>query len=134
MLNRYEMESVMRSAYYTVIEMLGIEDGTEPELVLTDTMKDKDLLGYHSRTKNIIVVKVTDDIEKMVETLCHELRHAWQFRRYGSYYIRTYEELDQDNASDYWDCEFEVDAREYAEANYKEVYEIAMENNSYLFE
>ena len=132
-MNKYEMETIMRSAYYEVLDMLGIEND-EPELILADVMKDKDLLGYHSRTKNIIVVKVTDDIERMVETLCHELRHAWQFRRYGSYYIRTYEELDQDDINDYWDCEFEVDAREYAEANYKEVYEIAMENNSYLFE
>ena len=132
-MNKYEMETIMRSAYYEVLDMLGIEND-EPELILADVMKDKDLLGYHSRTKNIIVVKVTDDTERMVETLCHELRHAWQFRRYGSYYIRTYEELDQDDINDYWDCEFEVDAREYAEANYKEVYEIAMENNSYLFE
>ena len=132
-MNKYEMETIMRSAYYEVLDMLGIEND-EPELILADVMKDKDLLGYHSRTKNIIVVKVTDDTERMVETLCHELRHAWQFRRYGSYYIRTYEELDQDVINDYWDCEFEVDAREYAEANYKEVYEIAMENNSYLFE
>ena len=132
-MNKYEMETIMRSAYYEVLDMLGIEND-EPELILADVMKDKDLLGYHSRTKNIIVVKVTDDTERMVETLCHELRHAWQFRRYGEYYVRTYAEIDPEDFDAYWECEFEVDAREYAEANYKEVYEIAMENNSYLFE
>ena len=131
-MNKYEMECVLRSAYYEVLDKLQIEDG-EPEIEFVETMKDKYTTGYYSRSKNIIVVKI-QDIEDMIETICHEARHAWQYKRYGEYYVRTYAEIDPEDFDAYWECEFEVDAREYAEANYKEVYEIAMENNSYLFE
>ena len=131
-MNKYEMECVLRSAYYKVLDNLQIEDG-EPEIEFVETMKDKYTTGYYSRSKNMIVVKI-QDIEDMVETICHEARHAWQYKRYGEYYVRTYAEIDPEDFDAYWECEFEVDAREYAEANYKEVYEIAMENNSYLFE
>ena len=108
-MNKYEMECVLRSAYYEVLDKLQIEDG-EPEIEFVETMKDKYTTGYYSRSKNMIVVKI-QDIEDMIETICHEARHVWQYKRYGEYYVRT-----------------------YAETNYKEVYEIAMENNSYLFE
>ena len=131
-MNKYEMECVLRSAYYKVLDNLQIEDG-EPEIEFVETMKDKYTTGYYSRSKNMIVVKI-QDIEDMIETICHEARHAWQYKRYGEYYVRTYAEIDPEDFDAYWECEFEVDAREYAEANYKEVYEIAMENNSYLFE
>lgn len=131
-MNKYEMECVLRSAYYEVLDKLQIEDG-EPEIEFVETMKDKYTTGYYSRSKNMIVVKI-QDIEDMIETICHEARHAWQYKRYGEYYVRTYAEIDPEDFDAYWECEFEVDAREYAEANYKEVYEIAMENNSYLFE
>ena len=131
-MNKYEMECVLRSAYYEVLDNLQIEDG-EPEIEFVETMKDKYTTGYYSRSKNMIVVKI-QDIEDMIETICHEARHAWQYKRYGEYYVRTYAEIDPEDFDAYWECEFEVDAREYAEANYKEVYEIAMENNSYLFE
>ena len=131
-MNKYEMEQILRSAYYEVLDKLQIEDG-EPEIEFVETMKDKYTTGYYSRSKNMIVVKI-QDIEDMVETICHEARHAWQYKRYGEYYVRTYAEIDPEDFDAYWECEFEVDAREYAEANYKEVYEIAMENNSYLFE
>lgn len=131
-MNKYEMECVLRSAYYKVLDKLQIEDG-EPEIEFVETMKDKYTTGYYSRSKNMIVVKI-QDIENMIETICHEARHAWQYKRYGEYYVRTYAEIDPEDFDAYWECEFEVDAREYAEANYKEVYEIAMENNSYLFE
>ena len=126
------MEQILRSAYYEVLDKLQIEDG-EPEIEFVETMKDKYTTGYYSRSKNMIVVKI-QDIEDMIETICHEARHAWQYKRYGEYYVRTYAEIDPEDFDAYWECEFEVDAREYAEANYKEVYEIAMENNSYLFE
>ena len=131
-MNKYEMEQILRSAYYEVLDKLQIED-REPEIEFVETMKDKYTTGYYSRSKNMIVVKI-QDIEDMVETICHEARHAWQYKRYGEYYVRTYAEIDPEDFDAYWECEFEVDAREYAEANYKEVYEIAMENNSYLFE
>lgn len=131
-MNKYEMECVLRSAYYEVLDKLQIEDG-EPEIEFVETMKDKYTTGYYSRSKNMIVVKI-QDIEDMIETICHEARHAWQYKRYGEYYVRTYAEIDPEDFDAYWECEFEVDAREYAEANYKEVYEIAMGNNSYLFE
>ena len=131
-MNKYEMECVLRSAYYEVLDNLQIEDG-EPEIEFVETMKDKYTTGYYSRSKNMIVVKI-QDIEDMIETICHEARHAWQYKRYREYYVRTYAEIDPEDFDAYWECEFEVDAREYAEANYKEVYEIAMENNSYLFE
>ena len=131
-MNKYEMECILRSAYYEVLDKLQIEDG-EPEIEFVETMKDKYTTGYYSRSKNMIVVKI-QDIEDMIETICHEARHAWQYKRYGEYYVRTYAEIDPEDFDAYWECEFEVDAREYAEANYKEVYEIAMENNSYLFE
>lgn len=131
-MNKYEMECVLRSAYYEVLDKLQIEDG-EPEIEFVETMKDKYATGCYIRNKNMIVVKI-QDIEDMVETICHEARHAWQYKRYGDYYVRTYAELDLEDFDAYWECEFEVDAREYAEANYKEVYKIAMENNSYLFE
>ena len=131
-MNKYEMEQILRSAYYEVLDKLQIEDG-EPEIEFVETMKDKYTTGYYSRNKNMIVVKI-QDIEDMIETICHEARHAWQYKRYGEYYVRTYAEIDPEDFDAYWECEFEVDAREYAEANYKEVYEIAMENNSYLFE
>ena len=131
-MNKYEMECVLRSAYYEVLDKLQIEDG-EPEIEFVETMKDKYTTGYYSRSKNMIVVKI-QDIEDMIETICHEARHAWQYKKYGEYYVRTYAEIDPEDFDAYWECEFEVDAREYAEANYKEVYEIAMENNSYLFE
>lgn len=131
-MNKYEMEQILRSAYYEVLDKLQIEDG-EPEIEFVETMKDKYTTGYYSRSKNMIVVKI-QDIEDMIETICHEARHAWQYKRYGEYYVRTYAEIDPEDFDAYWECEFEVDAREYAEANYKEVYEIAMENNSYLFE
>ena len=131
-MNKYEMECVLRSAYYEVLDKLQIEDG-EPEIEFVETMKDKYTTGYYSRSKNMIVVKI-QDIEDMIETICHEARHAWQYKRYGEYYVRTYAEIDPEDFDAYWECEFEVDAREYAEANYKEVYEIAMENNNYLFE
>ena len=131
-MNKYEMEQILRSAYYEVLDKLQIEDG-EPEIEFVETMKDKYTTGYYSRSKNMIVVKI-QDIEDMIETICHEARHAWQYKRYGEYYVRTYAEIDPEDFYAYWECEFEVDAREYAEANYKEVYEIAMENNSYLFE
>ena len=131
-MNKYEMEQILRSAYYEVLDKLQIEDG-EPEIEFVETMKDKYATGYYSRSKNMIVVKI-QDIEDMIETICHEARHAWQYKRYGEYYVRTYAEIDPEDFDAYWECEFEVDAREYAEANYKEVYEIAMENNSYLFE
>ena len=131
-MNKYEMEQILRSAYYEVLDKLQIEDG-EPEIEFVETMKDKYVTGYYSRSKNMIVVKI-QDIEDMIETICHEARHAWQYKRYGEYYVRTYAEIDPEDFDAYWECEFEVDAREYAEANYKEVYEIAMENNSYLFE
>ena len=131
-MNKYEMECVLRSAYYEVLDKLQIEDG-EPEIEFVETMKDKYATGYYSRSKNMIVVKI-QDIEDMIETICHEARHAWQYKKYGEYYVRTYAEIDPEDFDAYWECEFEVDAREYAEANYKEVYEIAMENNSYLFE
>ena len=131
-MNKYEMEQILRSAYYEVLDKLQIEDG-EPEIEFVETMKDKYATGYYSRSKNMIVVKI-QDIEDMIETICHEARHAWQYKRYGEYYVRTYAEIDPKDFDAYWECEFEVDAREYAEANYKEVYEIAMENNSYLFE
>ena len=131
-MNKYEMEQILRSAYYEVLDKLQIEDG-EPEIEFVETMKDKYTTGYYSRSKNMIVVKI-QDIEDMIETICHEARHAWQYKRYGEYYVRTYAEIDPEDFDAYWVCEFEVDAREYAEANYKEVYEIAMENNSYLFE
>ena len=126
------MECVLRSAYYEVLDKLQIEDG-EPEIEFVETMKDKYTTGYYSRSKNMIVVKI-QDIEDMIETICHEARHAWQYKRYGEYYVRTYAEIDPEDFDAYWECEFEVDAREYAEVNYKEVYEIAIENNSYLFE
>ena len=131
-MNKYEMEQILRSAYYEVLDKLQIEDG-EPEIEFVETMKDEYTTGYYSRSKNMIVVKI-QDIEDMIETICHEARHAWQYKRYGEYYVRTYAEIDPEDFDAYWECEFEVDAREYAEANYKEVYEIAMENNSYLFE
>lgn len=131
-MNKYEMEQILRSAYYEVLDNLQIEDG-EPEIEFVETMKDKYTTGYYSRSKNMIVVKI-QDIEDMIETICHEARHAWQYKRYGEYYVRTYAEIDPEDFDAYWECEFEIDAREYAEANYKEVYEIAMENNSYLFE
>ena len=131
-MNKYEMEQILRSAYYEVLDKLQIEDG-EPEIEFVETMKDKYATGYYSRSKNMIVVKI-QDIEDMIETICHEARHAWQYKRYGEYYVRTYAEIDPEDFDAYWECEFEVDAREYAEANYKEIYEIAMENNSYLFE
>ena len=131
-MNKYEMEQILRSAYYEVLDKLQIEDG-EPEIEFVETMKDKYTTGYYSRSKNMIVVKI-QDIEDMIETICHEARHAWQYKKYGEYYVRTYAEIDPEDFDAYWECEFEVDAREYAEANYKEVYEIAMENNSYLFE
>ena len=131
-MNKYEMEQILRSAYYEVLDKLQIEDG-EPEIEFVETMKDKYTTGYYSRSKNMIVVKI-QDIEDMIETICHEARHAWQYKRYGEYYVRTYAEIDPEDFDAYWECEFEVDAREYAETNYKEVYEIAMENNSYLFE
>ena len=131
-MNKYEMEQILRSAYYEVLDKLQIEDG-EPEIEFVETMKDKYTTGYYSRSKNMIVVKI-QDIEDMIETICHEARHAWEYKRYGEYYVRTYAEIDPEDFDAYWECEFEVDAREYAEANYKEVYEIAMENNSYLFE
>ena len=131
-MNKYEMEQILRSAYYEVLDKLQIEDG-EPEIEFVETMKDKYTTGYYSRSKNMIVVKI-QDIEDMIETICHEARHAWQYKRYGEYYVRTYAEINPEDFDAYWECEFEVDAREYAEANYKEVYEIAMENNSYLFE
>ena len=131
-MNKYEMEQILRSAYYEVLDKLQIGDG-EPEIEFVETMKDKYTTGYYSRNKNMIVVKI-QDIEDMIETICHEARHAWQYKRYGEYYVRTYAEIDPEDFDAYWECEFEVDAREYAEANYKEVYEIAMENNSYLFE
>ena len=131
-MNKYEMEQILRSAYYEVLDKLQIEDG-EPEIEFVETMKDKYTTGYYSRSKNMIVVKI-QDIEDMIETICHEARHAWQYKRYGEYYVRIYAEIDPEDFDAYWECEFEVDAREYAEANYKEVYEIAMENNSYLFE
>ena len=131
-MNKYEMEQILRSAYYEVLDKLQIEDG-EPEIEFVETMKDKYATGYYSRSKNMIVVKI-QDIEDMIETICHEARHAWQYKKYGEYYVRTYAEIDPEDFDAYWECEFEVDAREYAEANYKEVYEIAMENNSYLFE
>ena len=131
-MNKYEMEQILRSAYYEVLDKLQIEDG-EPEIEFVETMKDKYTTGYYSRSKNMIVLKI-QDIEDMIETICHEARHAWQYKRYGEYYVRTYAEVDPEDFDAYWECEFEVDAREYAEANYKEVYEIAMENNSYLFE
>ena len=131
-MNKYEMEQILRSAYYEVLDKLQIEDG-EPEIEFVETMKDKYTTGYYSRSKNMIVVKI-QDIEDMIETICHEARHAWQYKRYGEYYVRTYAEIDPEDFDAYWECEFEVDAREYAEANYKEVYEIAMENNNYLFE
>ena len=131
-MNKYEMECVLRSAYYEVLDKLQIEDG-EPEIEFVETMKDKYTTGYYSRSKNMIVVKI-QDIEDMIETICHEAKHAWPYTKYGEYYVRTYAEIDPEDFDAYWECEFEVDAREYAEANYKEVYEIAMENNSYLFE
>ena len=131
-MNKYEMETIMRSAYYEVLDKLQIEDG-EPEIEFIETMKDKYTTGYYSRSKNMIVVKI-QDIEDMIETICHEARHAWQYKRYGEYYVRTYAEIDPEDFDAYWECEFEVDAREYAESICKEIYEIAMENNSYLFE
>ena len=131
-MNKYEMECVLRSAYYEVLDKLQIEDG-EPEIEFVETMKDKYTTGYYSRSKNMIVVKI-QDIEDMIETICHEARHAWQYKRYGEYYVRTYAEIDPEDFDAYWECEFEVDAREYAESICKEIYEIAMENNSYLFE
>ena len=131
-MNKYEMECVLRSAYYEVLDNLQIEDG-EPEIEFVETMKDKYTTGYYSRSKNMIVVKI-QDIEDMIETICHEARHAWQYKRYGEYYVRTYAEIDPEDFDAYWECEFEVDAREYAESICKEIYEIAMENNSYLFE
>ena len=132
-MNRYEMESIMRSAYYTVIEMLGI-DNDEPELILADTMKNKSVTGFYSKEKNVIVVKVREDIKSMIRTLCHELRHSWQHKRYKRYFERTYEELDTDDLDEYWECEFEVDARQYAEENYENVYNTTIENCSYLFD
>ena len=131
-MNKYEMECVLRSAYYEVLDKLQIEDG-EPEIEFVETMKDKYTTGYYSRSKNMIVVKI-QDIEDMIETICHEARHAWQYKKYGEYYVRTYAEIDPEDFDAYWECEFEVDAREYAESICKEIYEIAMENNSYLFE
>ena len=131
-MNKYEMEQILRSAYYEVLDKLQIEDG-EPEIEFVETMKDKYTTGYYSRSKNMIVVKI-QDIEDMIETICHEARHAWQYKRYGEYYVRTYAEIDPEDFDAYWECEFEVDAREYAESICKEIYEIAMENNSYLFE
>ena len=131
-MNKYEMEQILRSAYYEVLDKLQIEDG-EPEIEFIETMKDKYTTGYYSRSKNMIVVKI-QDIEDMIETICHEARHAWQYKKYGEYYVRTYAEIDPEDFDAYWECEFEVDAREYAESICKEIYEIAMENNSYLFE
>ena len=131
-MNKYEMEQILRSAYYEVLDKLQIEDG-EPEIEFVETMKDKYTTGYYSRSKNMIVVKI-QDIEDMIETICHEARHAWQYKKYGEYYVRTYAEIDPEDFDAYWECEFEVDAREYAESICKEIYEIAMENNSYLFE
>ena len=47
-MNKYEMECVLRSAYYEVLDNLQIEDG-EPEIEFVETMKDK----YTTRWKNI---------------------------------------------------------------------------------
>ena len=127
-MNKYEMEQILRSAYYEVLDKLQIEDG-EPEIEFVETMKYKYTTGYYSRSKNMIVVKI-QDIEDMIETICHEARHAWQYKRYGEYYVRTYAEIEPEDFDAYWACEFEVDERKYAEDNYKEVYEIAMETNS----
>ena len=140
MLNRYEMETILRNSYYTVLEILGIEDDTEPELVIADGLKDRYVTGYYSKTRNIVVVNTQDlnnetrDIKDIIKTVCHELRHTWQERRYKDYYVRTYEELDMDDFDEYWNCEFEIDAREFAENNYEKVYNTVLENCSYLFD
>ena len=132
MLNKYDMEMIMRSAYYKVLEMLDMEDG--PEMEIMEVMRNQFAVGSFLREKDMILVKVQEDIKDMIETLCHELRHAWQYKRYGNYYVRVYAELDKDDFIEYWDCEFEVDAREFAENNYEEVYNYAIEENSDLFE
>ena len=131
MLNKYDMEMVMRSAYWKILDMLDMEDG--PEMEFMEVLRNKTATGSYLRERNIVLIKVRG-IKDMVSTLCHELRHSWQHKRYGNYFIRTYEQLDPDDFIEYWECEFEVDARRFARDNYEEVFNYVVEENSDLFE
>lgn len=133
-MNKYEMECVLRSAYYEVLDKLQIEDG-EPDLEIVDVIpQDKLATGVYLSRRNTILIKEREDLEEMIETLCHEVRHIWQRKRYGTYFNKTYAEIDPEDFDEYWNCEFEVDAREFANKNYRHIYDNALEECSYLFE
>ncbi len=132
MLNTYAIETIMKTAYYEVIDKLGLT--SEPELIISKEASNELATGYYNHTRNIVVVILSEDIEQMVESLCHECRHAWQYERYGKAYLSSVNSIDHDDYLDYYYNEYEVDAREYAEANYKDVYEYAYEANEYLLD
>lgn len=75
-----------------------------------------------------------ENLEKMLKTLVHEMRHAWQHHKYPEKYFKNYrfiQEFDKENDLEYFLQPAEIDAEIYAWRVMKDIFNLETINVKY---